>query len=332
MVGTTDGSGGGAFARSVNVSLSPGNSYTVHIGAGGTPGQPAAAGGDTWIVSTGTLLAKGSPGALGGTNLLANSGGQASSCVFTGPGSFAFSGGSSSAANILSASGGGAAGPHGNGAAGTVDGPGGNADAGFGGAGGALGSAGNNGTEYGTAGAGGGAGSTNAVGSGHDGGLYGGGASGGYAGSSSGMFQGGNGAPGVVVITYVPAPKVPYTFVPIIGPVTAMFRKSVLSGPREQRRRKYRGSVQARSSSRSGSKTELLIPSVPVYEAARGPLHVRVGGRSHDPPSPDNPRRDRRAMDPRIRSVWLEDRRVRIRHRPQRCQDRRVRLSDRIPA
>jgi len=59
----------GAYSRKV-VSVTPGNSYTVTVGAGGVGGAGAGpAGGDSWFSTTGTIIAKGGAGGA-----LANSG------------------------------------------------------------------------------------------------------------------------------------------------------------------------------------------------------------------------------------------------------------------
>ncbi len=54
------GGGGGAYSKLNTLSVTPGTSYTVNVGAGG---GSAAAGGDTWFSTTGTVIAKG--GAVG---------------------------------------------------------------------------------------------------------------------------------------------------------------------------------------------------------------------------------------------------------------------------
>ena len=61
------GGGGGAYAKLNTYSVTPGNSYSYQIGGAGSGGintTAATAGGDTWFVSSGTVMAKG--GGAGG--------------------------------------------------------------------------------------------------------------------------------------------------------------------------------------------------------------------------------------------------------------------------
>ncbi len=179
---TYQGGGGGAYAKISNLSLTPLQSVTYQVGAGGVGAN--GPGGDTYFNSTGTatttcgttggvaesVCAKGGTGQYGG--LASNSIGTVTYSGGNGPGG-----------------GGGAAGPHGAGSAGQAGSPynGGAGDNGYGGAGG-VGAAGGNGTEWGTAGSGGGGENS------YPGGNYGGGAGRNLTTS----------APGVIVITYIP--------------------------------------------------------------------------------------------------------------------------------
>ena len=74
--GAGAGGGGGAYSRSI-LSVVPGQSYTVTVGAGSTN---EAAGGDSWFGSTSTILAKGGNSAGNNSNSSAT-GGSASSGV-----------------------------------------------------------------------------------------------------------------------------------------------------------------------------------------------------------------------------------------------------------
>jgi len=163
--------GGGAYALKNNLALTPGASVTYQVGNT----QFGANDGDTWLSSTGTVMAKTGTG----------SGGSAGSSV----GDTKYSGGSS-----VSDGGGGAAGPGGNGAnsSGSTGGTGGS---GLGGAGGTTGQIGGSGTEWDAYHGSGGGG-----GYGGDGGLYGGG-TGLSADGGSGL-----GGTGLIVITYTPVP------------------------------------------------------------------------------------------------------------------------------
>lgn len=135
------GGGGGAYARVSVLSVTPGNDYTVTVGASG--------GDDSWFGDTSTVLAKG--GGNGGDAALVATpgaggvGGNANHCV----GDVSWSGGNGSAGSTLApGAGGGSAGEDGDGASasGTTAGAGGL----FGGASGA-------GSGNGTASGGGGA-------------------------------------------------------------------------------------------------------------------------------------------------------------------------------
>ncbi|QQR87272.1 MAG: T9SS type A sorting domain-containing protein [Flavobacteriales bacterium] len=121
--GRGGGGGGGAYARSV-LSVTPGNSYTVTVGAGSTSASP---GGDSWFGSTTTVMAKGGNSVANNSSTGATGGSAAASfgdVVFDGgdganaPGGTGGGGGSSAgtAANGNNASGGtGASAPSGGG-------------------------------------------------------------------------------------------------------------------------------------------------------------------------------------------------------------------------
>src|SRR6185437_12217629 len=125
------GVGGGAYAATTGVSVTPGAVITISIGAAGvadTAGSPGSGtdGGDTCF--GGTALVSCTVGAQGGKSAT-RAGGAAASCV----GVTAFSGG---AGFNGAGGGGGAAGPDGAGGAGLVNRSGGAGDNGLGGAGG----------------------------------------------------------------------------------------------------------------------------------------------------------------------------------------------------
>jgi len=202
--------GGGAYASSSNLNLGATAAYTVGGAAGDTTFNSSA------------IVAKGGGNATTGigNNWNGGSGGAAGSST----GTTKFSGGAGGNANgphgQVGGGGGGAAGLHGNGNAGTnallvcgvgnVPGPGGSGDAGSGGGGGASATAGGTGNEYGTShGSGGGGGGGYTTGgcpcpivnhTGGSGGLYGGGGGGGATLGTNG----GTGAQGLIVISYVP--------------------------------------------------------------------------------------------------------------------------------
>jgi hypothetical protein len=231
------GGGGGAYAKAVNVTLTPGSTVTYQIGA---RGSASTAGGDTYIcnvldsggtcdaITDGAVVA-GAKGGSGGSGNTAGAGGVGSSGI----GSIKNSGGAGAAGSSnTSGGGGGAAGAGGIGGAGAVANPsngggGGGADGGGaasgttggtgangGGNGGASGNSndylssfdGLPGTEWdSTHGSGGGGagngrgccGNGDTTGTGGFGGLYGGGGGGG--GGRQGI-----GAPGIIVARYTP--------------------------------------------------------------------------------------------------------------------------------
>jgi len=187
VVKTGGGGGGGAYARNPSVTVTPGSAYTIVVGAGGT-GVSAAAGntGGSSTFNTTTVVAVGGGGG-GATNTstggAAGTGGASGSCT----GTTVYSGG--------------------NGAAGT------GTITGSGGGGSSAGSAtaGNNASGV-TGGAaptdgGRGANGVNANGIGAVGFSIGAGGSGSYGSATSTTARaGGNGASGLVYISYTPSP------------------------------------------------------------------------------------------------------------------------------
>jgi hypothetical protein len=191
--GGAGGGGGGAYARNTTVSVTPGMTYTVTVGAGGAGGAPGnnagSAGGDSSFGSSSTVLAKGGRGGSGG----AGGGGGAGGSAAAGVGNVKYSGGngaagsSSSSSNYRSGGGGGGAGDTtaGGNAAGTTGGAG------------------------GSEGGGRGADGRTSNGAGYSGSAPGGGGSGARR-TSGGPYAGGAGAPGKVIVRYqAPAPEEP---------------------------------------------------------------------------------------------------------------------------
>ena len=184
---TGAGGAGGAYAKNESITVVPGTSYTVTVGAGGTAGATgsgsvAGTGGSSSFsggVIT-TITAVGGAGATAGNGTGAASGSSSGNAGFSG--SFSYAGGN--AANGLSASysggGGGAAGSNG---------AGGNASTSSGGTAGTGGGNGTNGvTVAGTVG-----------GPGY---VPGGGGSGGYATTGGTAKTGGAGGAGQITLTY----------------------------------------------------------------------------------------------------------------------------------
>jgi len=173
------GGGGGAYSKKSNIAVTPGNTYTVNVGAGGAGGTNAdgLAGGDSWFKDTSTVLAKGGQG--GKKNGGSAPGGQATAGI----GDIKSSGGNSSPVgnNSFGTGGGSSAGP---------GGPGNNSTGQTGATAPAGGGNGGNGGSAGADGSGGFA--------------PGGGGGGGGKKVGNQVTQGGNGAPGKVVITYTP--------------------------------------------------------------------------------------------------------------------------------
>jgi hypothetical protein len=182
------GGGGGAFATNT-ISVTPGNSYTVNVGAGGI-GVSGATGnnGGASSFNTNSVIAAGGIGGFGHTSstvstaMNGGSGGLSSSCT---PSSGAFNGGTGGA----STTGTGPSSGGGGGSAGT-SGAGGSAS------GATAGIAGSTGGGVGAAG-------TSTNGNGTNASALGGGGSGARASSSSNSVRtGGNGFSGKVLITY----------------------------------------------------------------------------------------------------------------------------------
>ena len=219
------GGGGGAYAKVQNLSFTPGVSTVVFqvvgTSTGGTGGGNGTTGSDTFFNGSGTTCADSSPSvcAKGGTggggtaSPTGGAGGQAGSGV----GSVKYSGGGGSGdAGTVGGGGGGAGGLNGFGATTTNSSTGGNADNEAGGAGGTANNPGSNGAEWSNTGSGGGAGGgSGSAAAGDFGGQYGGGGGGGDKNNS----DGGDGAPGLIVITYVPiaAPTVVTDFASNVG-------------------------------------------------------------------------------------------------------------------
>ena len=213
--GSFGASGGGAYAKKLSLTVTPGANISYSIGVGGTspPNDAGTDGGDTWFMNTSTVLAKGGKGsAQDSTNFLGGAGGAAGSSV----GDVVYSGGKGGDAPSSSGSGGGSsATPTGAGANGadclpSGGGAGGSAiNGGAGGAGGAKSSTptpGGDGVANPRGGGGGGGGGANiGAGLGALGGRGGfpGGGSGSHGGSQGGIGSN-NGAGGQIIITYKP--------------------------------------------------------------------------------------------------------------------------------
>ncbi len=183
------GGGGGAYSKEVNVHLTRGSSVNYAVGAGGA--STGASGGDTYFCNSssncasinGSAVKAGAKGGTGGA-VSGGAGGLASA----GYGSTKFNGGTGANDGGSGGGGGGAGGPSGAGGNGSssTGGTGGN---GAGGTGGTVGNPGVAGQEWdATHGSGGGGGS--------------GAAGGAYGGGGGGFFSAGNGAAGLIVITY----------------------------------------------------------------------------------------------------------------------------------
>ncbi len=188
---TGGGGAGGAYALKT-VTVTPLQSYTVTVGAGGIGGngtgtdtQHGRPGNPSWFDSTNTVFAEGGARGLSDGNINYSNGQPGSGSSALSVGDTVYAGGDGSRGNYTSYTGYSGAG---GGGAGTT-GPGGDAAAGSGGAGTAL---------YGGDGADGVGNST----AGANGAVYGAGGSGGKANSYTDR-NGGNGADGLVRITYV---------------------------------------------------------------------------------------------------------------------------------
>lgn len=171
-----NGGGGGAYSKKAGFTVTPGNDYTVTVGAAGAAGAPGTAGGDTSFNTT-TCKAKGGSGGAG-----SGAGGLASG----GTGDTKNSGGNAGTTGLASGAGGGSS-------AGTAadGGNGGNSAAASGGAGGTAPSGG-------AAGGRGGDITTNS-------GITAGTAPGGGGGGGSAAHNGAAGTAGRVKITYAGA-------------------------------------------------------------------------------------------------------------------------------
>ena len=203
------GGGGGAYSKVLNLAVTPGNTYSLSVGGGGTPtaGGAGGAGGDSWFMNTATVMAKGGSGGSPstGTPPAGGAGGDAAAGV----GGVKFSGGNGGAGldsnTGLGAPGGSSAGTAANGTSGpspwtTVTAAAAPAGGGIGGNGGGSGSNG----------------SAPASGSG-----------GGGGGSGEGTSRlGGAGAAGKVAITYL---AVTTNAASTLGPTTATLNGVVSS-------------------------------------------------------------------------------------------------------
>jgi len=209
-----NGGGGGGLGYYNNYTVTPGNSYTVVVGNGGTPYvNPPTAGGDSYFVNTSTV--KGGGGSTG------KSGGAGGSYVGTGGGTGGAGG--TGSGSTYSGGGGGAGGYAGaGGAGGTANGAGSSGSGGGGGGGGSyqnscFSSAGGGGVGLygqgssgaggagGSSAAGGGGGSSGNAGCSRDGsgnGVYGGAYGGGGSGNTRSNGYAGPGSVGAVRIVY----------------------------------------------------------------------------------------------------------------------------------
>jgi hypothetical protein len=216
------GGGGGAYTKITNASITTPGTTPYYARVGGTTATDGTAGGDTWwtLTSPGTsypvsgtaVAAKGANALASATSTTGGGAGQKSNSYPASPAATnsGGAGGNAGASASAGGGGGGAGGPgigsDGNAPIGSGPTAGGNGGGtgGLGGGAGNPGVAGGAGTNIdGIRGNGGGGGGGNAAPStGGAGGLYGGGGGGG--GRSNGV--GGQGAQGVVVLTWTPAP------------------------------------------------------------------------------------------------------------------------------
>ncbi|GAB5604178.1 DUF6701 domain-containing protein [Sideroxyarcus sp. TK5] len=93
------GGGGGAYSRTTSITVVPGTTYTVTVGAAGTAGATngtGGTGGDSWFINTSTILAK---GGTGGSAPVSDEGGLAGTggSATAGVGGIKFSGGNGGA-------------------------------------------------------------------------------------------------------------------------------------------------------------------------------------------------------------------------------------------
>lgn len=183
------GGAGGAYARRI-LTVTPGSSYTVTVGAAVTGDSDAGADGNpSWFGTTGTVYAEGGEGGSAVAYNGDGPGGQGSSasCI----GDVVYAGGNG--ANGTDATGGG----------------GGGGGAGSGGIGGDA-SGVNAGLGTATGGGNGGTGAPTSEGNGTDGSTYGGGGGGAFCDDNT-DHTGGNGAAGLIRITWTPVYKALFT-------------------------------------------------------------------------------------------------------------------------
>lgn len=211
------GGGGGGYAKVSNVSLTPGATLSYQVGQGGAGGLftgNGTAGTASQLCPTSAVcnsagaLVSASGGGLGTWGSNTGGFGGLGGTPMVGTGFNGGKGGNGSGSGGAGA-GGGAAGPFGTGG-GPIGGQGGQGDNGAGGLGGtypscgATGNTGQAGTEFdATHGSGGGGSSGNGASGGNGGGYGAGGGGAGVEGAGCATFsRGGNGAPGIIVITY----------------------------------------------------------------------------------------------------------------------------------
>lgn len=206
------GGGGGAYSRVTGLTVVPGNNYTVVVGAGGVgvAGGAGGAGGDSWFIDVTTVMARGGSGGAPstGTPPAGGAGGSAATSV----GTTRFSGGIGGRGRDNNN---GQGGPGGS-SAGTV-------------ANGTSGPDPWNTTTAAAAPAGGGIGG-NGGGNGANGFAPASGNGGGGGGSGEGANRvGGNGAPGMVIISYLALPAATTNAATAITTSTATFNGTVSS-------------------------------------------------------------------------------------------------------
>ncbi|MBK9338510.1 MAG: HYR domain-containing protein [Lewinellaceae bacterium] len=170
--GVAGGGGGGAYSRKV-VAVTPGNTYTVTVGAGSTT---VAAGGDSWFGTAATVMAKGGNSVPNNT-ITGATGGSAASSI----GDVTYGGGNGANGNAGAEYGGGGGSSAGTGANGVT-------------------ATNQNGANAPTGGGDGGDGNNDDDGDGQDGNVPGGG--GGGATRDDGTENGGDGANGRVVVSW----------------------------------------------------------------------------------------------------------------------------------
>lgn len=87
------GGGGGAYSKSTTISVTPGVTYAVNVGTGGSGTTlDGTAGGDSWFDNATVLLAKGGAGGISGT-LVSGAAGGNGGAAGSGVGTTKFSGG-----------------------------------------------------------------------------------------------------------------------------------------------------------------------------------------------------------------------------------------------